>query len=65
MSGNAAAYTSTVSHTNFGAEVFLSCAHVVEISVVGEERHELGCIFRVALRQRIERTDNLLVAGFF
>src|SRR5216683_3112354 len=52
-------------HANFGAKVFLSCTHVVKVSVVGEERHELGCVFRVALRQRIKRADNLFVAGLF
>src|SRR5258708_39373038 len=52
-------------YANLGAEVFLARAHVVKVSIVGEKGHELGCVFRVALRQRIERADNLLVAGFF
>src|SRR5579862_3706776 len=50
---------------DFAAEIFLPGSYVVEVSVVGESRHESRCVLRITLGQRIERADGFFVAGFF
>src|ERR1700691_1094094 len=51
--------------SDFSAKIFLSRSHVVKVSVVRKLRNEFRGIFRIALRERIECSYYLFVAGFF
>jgi hypothetical protein len=47
------------------AVVFFSGGHIVKVSIIREQRHELRRVFRLGFRQRIQSADDLFVAGFF